>query len=221
MFCSKCGTQMPDDAKFCPSCGNVMGDTQSEQKQFDVSDLKGTWGKAVANAKESWAAMGQKKATLLAVIAGLLVICMIWCSSDIVSISMGSMGNLMGDMMDMPKEASDILSGISISIKGSLLLGGFMTFLVIVAYLVGIAAIAHPFVTNTAVTKKHLLIAKLAPVFNLGVYAWKLLFGSGAGGEEMAMIMKYLDFGLSGLAWLLLGCVAAIWVLSFKIEKEI
>lgn len=220
MFCSKCGTQIAEDAKFCPSCGNAMNDTQSKQ-QIDFSDLKGTWGKAVDNAKESWVSMGQKKATLLAIIAGLLAICMIWCGSDIVSISMGSMGDLMGGMMDMPDEAADILDGISINIKGSLLLGGFMTFLVIAVYLVGIAAIAHPFVTNTTVTKKHLLIAKLAPVFNLGAFAWKLLFGSGGGNADMSMIMKYIDFGLSGLAWLLLGCMVAIWVLSFKIEKEI
>lgn len=219
MFCSKCGKEIPESEKFCSECGTPVKNDENKQ-QFDLSDLKGSFNGALSNAKESWAGMGQKR-VLLAIIGALLVVCMFWWRCEIVSISMGSMGALMGGMTDMPDEASDILNGISVGIDGSLLLGGFMNFLVTAVYLVGIAAIAHPFVTNTAVTKKHLLIAKLAPVFNLGAFAWKLLFGSGGGNEEMAMIMKYIDFGLSGLAWLLLVCVVAIWVLCFKVEKEI
>ena len=25
MYCTSCGKQMPDDAKFCPSCGQGLG----------------------------------------------------------------------------------------------------------------------------------------------------------------------------------------------------
>lgn len=32
MFCNKCGTQLPDDAKFCANCGNVT-DNQAAQPQ--------------------------------------------------------------------------------------------------------------------------------------------------------------------------------------------
>ena len=30
MFCSKCGTQLPDDAEFCSNCGQKVGDTAPE-----------------------------------------------------------------------------------------------------------------------------------------------------------------------------------------------
>jgi uncharacterized membrane protein len=32
-FCSKCGTQMGDDTKFCPSCGAPAGGNQQQQQQ--------------------------------------------------------------------------------------------------------------------------------------------------------------------------------------------
>ena len=31
MFCSKCGKQNPDNAKFCASCGNPIADTPGQQ----------------------------------------------------------------------------------------------------------------------------------------------------------------------------------------------
>lgn len=31
MFCSKCGTQLPDDAKFCNSCGNSIGEKPAKK----------------------------------------------------------------------------------------------------------------------------------------------------------------------------------------------
>ncbi len=33
MFCSACGTELPDNAKFCTDCGNKIGDPAAEQHQ--------------------------------------------------------------------------------------------------------------------------------------------------------------------------------------------
>jgi uncharacterized membrane protein len=33
-FCSKCGTQMGDGVKFCPSCGNPAEGNQQQQQQY-------------------------------------------------------------------------------------------------------------------------------------------------------------------------------------------
>ncbi len=33
MFCTSCGKQMPDDAKFCPSCGHVVGEPLPEGQE--------------------------------------------------------------------------------------------------------------------------------------------------------------------------------------------
>jgi RNA polymerase subunit RPABC4/transcription elongation factor Spt4 len=35
MFCSKCGTQLPEDSQFCPKCGTATG--ASPSKSYDVS----------------------------------------------------------------------------------------------------------------------------------------------------------------------------------------
>ncbi len=31
-FCNNCGTQIPDGAKFCPKCGNVITEPQAQQE---------------------------------------------------------------------------------------------------------------------------------------------------------------------------------------------
>jgi len=36
MFCGKCGTQVPDDNKFCSNCGSPMGDTAPSQATTEV-----------------------------------------------------------------------------------------------------------------------------------------------------------------------------------------
>ena len=34
MFCKNCGTEMNDDARFCPNCGNDrMGESTKENKE--------------------------------------------------------------------------------------------------------------------------------------------------------------------------------------------
>ena len=43
MFCQKCGTQNPDDGKFCSKCGNDLKSTiQAERK--GISGKLGKWG---------------------------------------------------------------------------------------------------------------------------------------------------------------------------------
>lgn len=37
-FCSKCGTQLNDGAKFCPKCGNPTGSTQKESSSTNFSN---------------------------------------------------------------------------------------------------------------------------------------------------------------------------------------
>lgn len=42
MFCSNCGTQLPDDANFCLKCGQPQKQSQREStatKQFDVCTI--------------------------------------------------------------------------------------------------------------------------------------------------------------------------------------
>ncbi|MFA7222823.1 MAG: zinc ribbon domain-containing protein [Bacilli bacterium] len=39
MYCHKCGKQIPDDAKFCPYCGeDVSNDNKKEDDIYPVSD---------------------------------------------------------------------------------------------------------------------------------------------------------------------------------------
>ena len=50
-FCSKCGTQLSDGAKFCPKCGNPTGSTQKESSSTDKDDSP----KGIIDAfKEGW-----------------------------------------------------------------------------------------------------------------------------------------------------------------------
>lgn len=50
MFCQKCGTQLPDDAKFCPNCGASTGGVGG--------DIKGTYNRTVTAVKAADSANG-------------------------------------------------------------------------------------------------------------------------------------------------------------------
>lgn len=40
MFCSKCGTQLPDDASFCMKCGkSLLADTTNRPVQWEVCQI--------------------------------------------------------------------------------------------------------------------------------------------------------------------------------------
>lgn len=57
-FCSKCGAQINDGAKFCPKCGqptNVVSQQQENQSQ-QVDDSFGAKIKRFRNSKWNWAA---------------------------------------------------------------------------------------------------------------------------------------------------------------------
>jgi len=40
MFCSNCGAQNSDEAKFCVKCGETFGETRKEEKPFDAKAIK-------------------------------------------------------------------------------------------------------------------------------------------------------------------------------------
>lgn len=39
-FCSKCGTQVSDEAKFCPSCGSALGAQNASNAQYNSFNAK-------------------------------------------------------------------------------------------------------------------------------------------------------------------------------------
>jgi hypothetical protein len=53
MFCQKCGTQNPDDGKFCSKCGNDLKSTvQAERK--GISSKLGKWGIPGFRSGKTW-----------------------------------------------------------------------------------------------------------------------------------------------------------------------
>lgn len=42
MFCTQCGNELPENANFCPACGNYISDTKQESEEkvlFDAPDV--------------------------------------------------------------------------------------------------------------------------------------------------------------------------------------
>lgn len=208
MFCSKCGKEVPENANVCGNCGNPVK-TNLNAQQFDLSNVKGTFDNVVSNVKESWSSMGQK-GTLLAIIGALLVVCMFMWRGEILKITVKIWGY----------KQSQNVSG------KELIDSGLLSFLITVVYLLSIGAVAWPFITKTAVTKKLMLLTRAGTAFNLGALLGYLFFGFGeiadfVGGEGFFEMLKYVSFAPSGMGWLLLICMVATWVLSVKVEKEI
>ena len=54
-FCSKCGTELTEGAKFCPKCGNPIGNTQVESSSYEDSSNTGQFDQndSSDNAEES------------------------------------------------------------------------------------------------------------------------------------------------------------------------
>lgn len=199
MFCSKCGREIPENENVCPNCGNRVKNAPAGQR-FELSDAKGMLDSGISNAKSSWNAMG-KTGILLAVLAGLLAVCMFLWRGNIISVS----AEMFGFKYTDGASGMDILNH-----------SGLLSFVITVLYLAAIGAIAYPFVTRTAVTKLLLLPAKVATGFNLGALVGALIVGMMDAGD----MLEYVTVMPSLTGILLIACFVAVWVLCFMVEKE-
>lgn len=75
MFCDKCGTQVSDNAKFCPRCGNRLQKTESESIDGNIEIYKKSFKKQYKSGTKKWIAIfaGLILTTAVCVVGGIFL----------------------------------------------------------------------------------------------------------------------------------------------------
>lgn len=75
MFCDKCGTQVSDNAKFCPRCGNRLQETESRSIDGKIEIYQKSFEKESKSGKKKWIAIfaGIVLITVVCVVGGIFL----------------------------------------------------------------------------------------------------------------------------------------------------
>ena len=129
MYCTKCGTQNGDEARFCAGCGEPMGDSRAPTQPAPVS--------LSAQGNRPSSASGMRTATLILGLIAATMLLFSGCSAFVTGSFFEGVEEAFGTELDDP---DDGITSTTEDVSGA---GGFAVFVAILLYLgAGLAKVA-------------------------------------------------------------------------------